>query len=81
MSLVKVSVTANEWLRRETLKLAISEAVKKDCGDHAIVLDHGYGCLAVTALKTSYYDLVVSIGRARDFARHTAHQPTKGLSL
>jgi hypothetical protein len=77
MSMIQVTVTANEWLRRDELKLAIAEAVKLMTGDHAVVLDHGYGCLNVTAQKTTTYDLTVAIGRGREYARHQAHQPTR----
>jgi hypothetical protein len=77
VSMVNVTVTANEWLRRHELKEAIAEAVQKDTGDHAIVVDNGYGCLSVTARATTTYDLTVSISRAREYARHTANTPRR----
>jgi hypothetical protein len=65
-----VTLTAAEWLRREGVKVAIAEeALNHPNHDHALVSDHGYGCVVVTAKNLSEDELTQVIDNGRNVAR------------
>lgn len=66
-----ITITANEWLRRESVRREIVEAVKER-GGTAIVSDYGYGCFVVNAQDLDEEQLATAIQGGRDMARHKA---------
>jgi hypothetical protein len=69
-----VTLTANEWLRKQDLKLAIAEVAKNQGFNTVAIVDCGYGCIevAIKNADTKQGDMVVEA--ARNIARHRANK-------